>query len=253
MAPSSRPSKKNKRKKSLSDHGGSPQKQSAQRPKKKAKKHHEPSGSEYSSDTSIDKMDTSEDEISIKKTKPMHAPAGRPSNQTKRMSKTGNSAHVLPSPAQSTLLEPVTPPQKSKKSKSLLNTYTPRTAQAVAFSVQPPIYEIDVSPDQKQQSRHRSGNSTLQTLNKIKHSSEDGWTLLGKCRTEQLCWQFDKWKNDYSPQTYDVCDQLVVIQFLGHPCDRPKDICARPFLIQWDRTLDRKIIKTLSKKSKPIY
>ena len=42
------------------------------------------------------------------------------------------------------------------------------------------------------------------------------------------------------------------MQFLGHPCDRPKDIRARPFILTW-ATENRKVPLKYKDASRPIF
>lgn len=42
------------------------------------------------------------------------------------------------------------------------------------------------------------------------------------------------------------------MQFFGHPCDRPKDIRARPFILNWE-TENRKVPSKYKDVSRPIF
>ncbi|KAF8055811.1 hypothetical protein FPV67DRAFT_1434103, partial [Lyophyllum atratum] len=63
---------------------------------------------------------------------------------------------------------------------------------------------------------------------------------------------FETWKNDYSPHSYEIADSLVEVQYFGHPCDRPKDLRARPFMVRWI-TQDRQAPHHLDVKPKPVF
>ncbi|KAF8969307.1 hypothetical protein BDZ97DRAFT_1915276 [Flammula alnicola] len=161
-----------------------------------------------------------------------------------------SSYHVIPT-------TPPPPKAKSNKNEAALE-YTPRKSRIVQFSLQAPAWQmVDSSPElggrrAKLNPKKSKREETERPLNKIKHKASHGWENLGECDTTQLFKEFELWKNDYSPHKYDIADSLVNIQYFGHPCDRPKDIRARPFVLEWI-TDNRKAPKKFKGKPVPVY
>ncbi|CAA7270727.1 unnamed protein product [Cyclocybe aegerita] len=151
----------------------------------------------------------------------------------------------------SQFLQPLTPPQKANKKDPNANEYTPRTAQAVRFSMQIPIWQIEVSHIPKKQPRHGTTESPdMRPLNRLTRLEKDGWTCLGTTPTANVYRLFQDFENDYSPQEYKISSGLISMQFFGHPCDRPKDIRARSFLLEW-ATQDRKVPSNCNAEAPP--
>jgi hypothetical protein len=122
---------------------------------------------------------------------PKRRQPGRPSHNL-RQSRNSPPPTNIPH-ATSQLIQPTTPPKKSKKKDSQAMQYSPHTARAVTFSMQVPIWKIDESPETNQRSRHRSSDSSLRTLNHVKHDENEGWRSLGKTKTEKLFKLFEEW------------------------------------------------------------
>ncbi|KAJ7735804.1 hypothetical protein B0H16DRAFT_1253583, partial [Mycena metata] len=89
-------------------------------------------------------------------------------------------------------------------------------------------------------------------LNRTKHSKTDGWTRVGSSHTSEVYQTFEQWHNDYTPHAYETADNLVEVKHLGHPVDRPRDIRARPFIIQWI-TPDRDAPKEFMDDPRPVF
>ncbi|EDR07801.1 uncharacterized protein LACBIDRAFT_297974 [Laccaria bicolor S238N-H82] len=120
-----------------------------------------------------------------------------------------------------------------------------------AKKLKPPV---KVHPLAKNLVDHRKQMRRLElTLFPTTRTTErDGWKCLGKTGTAVLYKLFQDWENDYSPQEYKISSRLVSMQFFGHPCDRPKDICARPFILNWT-TENRKAPSKYKDESRPIF
>ncbi|KAJ7717489.1 hypothetical protein DFH07DRAFT_709716, partial [Mycena maculata] len=99
---------------------------------------------------------------------------------------------------------------------------------------------------------HRERKRKVRPLNKVQHSLEKGWKRLGSSHTTEIYETFEHWRNDYSPHEYDTAKDLVAVKHLGHPVDRPMDIRARPFILQWI-TPDRDPPKSLSANPRPVF
>lgn len=149
----------------------------------------------------------------------------------------------------SQLLQPITPPQGKNKDMAFIE-YTPRTAQEVRFSMQTSILQISVEEPARQPRHGTAVPPEMRPLNQISRKTKDGWKQLGRTDTAVLYKLFEQWvmclllissthtdilvkENDYSPQEYKISSGLVAMSFFGHPCDRPKDIRARPFILSW--------------------
>ncbi|CAA7266304.1 unnamed protein product [Cyclocybe aegerita] len=197
----------------------------------------------------------SDNNIKAKKPGPPQQPTRK---KPGRPSKKGQAIRTDPLPDQDTVmssqfLQPLTPPQKANKKDPNANEYTPRTAQAVWFSMQIPIWQIEVSHIPKKQPRHGTTESPdMRPLNRLTRLEKDVWTCLGTTPTANVYRLFQDFENDYSPQEYKISSGLISMQFFGHPCDRPKDIRARSFLLE-RATQDRKVPSKYKDKSRPVF
>ncbi|KAJ6597393.1 hypothetical protein B0H10DRAFT_2211020 [Mycena sp. CBHHK59/15] len=63
-----------------------------------------------------------------------------------------------------------------------------------------------------------------------------GWKLLDTINTEDCPRWFDAQKNDYHPHTSSEMSSIV-LSWIGHPGDSPKDVRARKFLVRWDSSV----------------
>ncbi|KAJ3505246.1 hypothetical protein NLJ89_g7517 [Agrocybe chaxingu] len=158
----------------------------------------------------------SDNNIKVKKPgppqQPTHKKPGCPS-------KKGQAIRTDPLPDQDTVmssqfLQPLTPPQKANEKDPNANEYTPRTAQAVRFSMQIPIWQIEVSHTPKKQPRHGTTESPdMRLLNRLTRLEKDGWTCLGTTPTANVYKLFQDFENDYSPQEYKISSGLISMQF----------------------------------------
>ncbi|KAJ7678128.1 hypothetical protein DFH06DRAFT_1167938 [Mycena polygramma] len=161
---------------------------------------------------------------------------------------------------------PETPKKKIKKNKSRGKKavkFSPRTARTVTFALSgnvlhgPPSDSDNYdsgSDDSDGNSRRTSKRRkrTARALNRVAHSETKGWKRLGSSHTTEVYKTFEDWHNDYNNHGYEVADNLVEVKLLGHPVDRPKDIRARPFLLQWI-TPDREAPKDFSEEPRPVF
>ncbi|EDR10724.1 uncharacterized protein LACBIDRAFT_315425 [Laccaria bicolor S238N-H82] len=184
------------------------------------------------SDDNMDIDDQNHDSDLQSKAKKLKPPVKPTCKKPGRPSKTDQKARTDPIPddqdniATSQFLRPVTPPNKAGKKDTTANQYTPQTAQMVQFSMQTSIWQIPVVAESVRQPRHGTADSSeMRPLNMIKQRERDGWKCLGKTGTAVLYKLFQDWENGYSPQEYKISSRLVSMQFFGHPCDRPKEIC----------------------------
>ncbi|THU77630.1 hypothetical protein K435DRAFT_812274 [Dendrothele bispora CBS 962.96] len=104
--------------------------------------------------------------------------------------------------------------------------------------------------------RHRERNSTSNlvslALSKTPHPPAL-WKKLGSIHTTEAWRFFDETENDYSPRDYNIAEELVDIRYNGHPCDRPKDIRARSFILEW-KTKNREVPPELSgNNARPVF
>ncbi|KAJ7732124.1 hypothetical protein B0H16DRAFT_180072, partial [Mycena metata] len=88
-------------------------------------------------------------------------------------------------------------------------------------------------------------------LNKVNHS-KGGWRRIGSSHTAEIYKTFEGWHNDYAPHGYETADNLVDVKHVGHPVDRPRDIRARPFIVQWI-TPDRDVPQQFSNDPRPVF
>ncbi|KAJ7938791.1 hypothetical protein B0H13DRAFT_2301435 [Mycena leptocephala] len=170
----------------------------------------------------------------------------------------------LPDPAQassppSTLHPmPETPVKKTKDrktTKSSIAKFTPKTARSVAFALSG--YELPSSDDWSgsetddwdNKSKNRQPKRKARPLNRVDHKTK-GWQRLGSSHRTEVYKTFEQWCNTYNSHDYETADDLV--KHLGHPVDRPKDIRARPFILQWI-TPDRDVPKALSDDPRPVF
>jgi hypothetical protein len=176
---------------------------------------------------------------------------------------------------------PETPVKKTKDrktAKSSVAKFTPKTARSVAFALSG--YELPSSDDWDSssetddwdnKSKNRKPKRKARPLNRVDHKTK-GWQRLGSSHTTEVYKTFEQWVrcqtevlnaflvlilsilqcNDYNSHDYETADDLVEVKHLGHPVDRPKDIRARPFILQWI-TPDRDVPKALSDDPRPIF
>ncbi|KAJ6602246.1 hypothetical protein B0H10DRAFT_1751410, partial [Mycena sp. CBHHK59/15] len=83
-------------------------------------------------------------------------------------------------------------------------------------------------------------------------TKEAGWRRLGSSHSAEIFRTFEDWRNDYTPHGYETAKDLVEVKHLGHPVDRPMDIRARPFILQWI-TPDRDVPKAFSADHRPVF
>ncbi|KAJ7836095.1 hypothetical protein B0H13DRAFT_1913301 [Mycena leptocephala] len=132
--------------------------------------------------------------------------------------------------------------------KSSIAKFTPKTARSVAFALSG--YELPGSEtdDWDNKSKNRKPKRKARPLNRVDHKTK-GWQRLGSSHTTEVYKTFEQWCN-YNSHDYETADDLV--KHLGHPVDRPKDIRARPFILQWI-TPDRDVPKALSDDPRPVF
>lgn len=169
-------------------------------------------------------------------------------------------------------LRPPTPVKKAVKTKKLTKgspkrshkkpALSPRTHRVLNFSLMPHLYlpsdgdDTDSDDDlatykKKKKKKGKKSTGEARALNAVDHT-RPGWQKLGTSSTAEIFRVFEDYvrnftfyffslahlslssqRNDYTPREYQMADKLVAQQLLGHPCDRPKDIRARPFILSW--------------------
>ncbi|KAJ7672052.1 hypothetical protein B0H14DRAFT_3069798 [Mycena olivaceomarginata] len=88
-------------------------------------------------------------------------------------------------------------------------------------------------------------------LNAISYSPAKHWFAAGSCLTSQVHKKFEEWKNDFQPKHYSRAASTTLIH-LGNPCDRPKDIRARKWILAW-ATPDLEPPPELVNTKRPVY
>ncbi|KAK7001644.1 hypothetical protein R3P38DRAFT_3216571 [Favolaschia claudopus] len=103
-----------------------------------------------------------------------------------------------------------------------------------------------------------SGPSHRQFLN-AKSFTKEGWALLHKLRIEDLAAWFDDQPNDYNihsmspPQNASSRDNAVIVNWIGHPGDSPRDPRARRCFLRWnDPPPSQDAIVRAGKRNQPV-
>ncbi|KAJ7476115.1 hypothetical protein FB451DRAFT_1397463 [Mycena latifolia] len=175
--------------------------------------------------------------------RPQRPPGGRPSHSARGIRKDNAPAATLTG-----LDRPQTPPPKRPKTKTSPKAYlSPGSSRVAGFTTLFPAY-LQGSPPKVVGARScnsRSGNSSKSAskskgnssqrfaLKKIKDLESDGWVSAGDCLMVDTYKKFESWKNDYHPKYSPLEPSVKMIQ-LGNPCDRPRDIRARKWILAWD-------------------
>ncbi|KAJ7811018.1 hypothetical protein B0H13DRAFT_1542403, partial [Mycena leptocephala] len=120
---------------------------------------------------------------------------------------------------------------------------------AQASSPPSTLHPMPETPVKKTKDRKTAKSSIAKFTPKTARS---GWQRLGSSHTTEVYKTFEQWCNDYNSHDYETADDLVEVKHLGHPVDRPKDIRARPFILQWI-TPDRDVPKALSDDPHPVF
>ncbi|KAJ7035322.1 hypothetical protein C8F04DRAFT_955209 [Mycena alexandri] len=152
---------------------------------------------------------------------------------------------------------PETPIKKAKGTSRARKVpkFSPRTAASVAFSLRSHLHlnardsAEDESGSESDAPKRRKRKP--RALNKINHS-KSGWRRVGSSHTAEIFKTFEGWYNDYTPHGYETAENLVEVKHLGHPVDRPRDIRARPFIVQWI-TPDRDVPQQFSNDPRPVF
>lgn len=126
-------------------------------------------------------------------TQPTQKISGRPSKKNLK-SRTDPIPDDQTNVAASQFLQPVTPPRKVGQKDTSSNQYSPQTAQAVQFSMQPSIWQIPVAEEPTRRPRHATTESSeARPLNKVNRNKGTGWKCLGKTGTAVLYKLFQVW------------------------------------------------------------
>ncbi|KAJ7140880.1 hypothetical protein C8R44DRAFT_726592 [Mycena epipterygia] len=147
---------------------------------------------------------------------------------------------------------------KGKSRATKVPKFSPRTARGVEFAMRSHLSHAPQSDnDSSSESddslkKGRQRKKTARPLNKVKHLAEHGWKRLGSSHTTEIYETFEQWRNDYSPHVYETAEDLVEVKHLGHPVDRPMDIRARAFILQWI-TPDCDVPKEFAADPRPVF
>ncbi|KAJ7121118.1 hypothetical protein C8R44DRAFT_736802 [Mycena epipterygia] len=194
---------------------------------------------------------------------PVRGKGGQTSHSNRKQRSDGPPGPERASTPPATLYEmPTTPVKKDAQEKlsrpKKVPKFSPHTALRVAFALQPHLQPAGPNSD----SASGSGSDTDElkpqkkrkprALNRVQHSKEAGWRRVGSSQTAEIFKTFEQWRNDYGPHGYEAADNLVEVKHLGHPVDRPRDIRARPFFIQWI-TPDCEAPKQFSRDPRPVF
>ncbi|KAJ7045656.1 hypothetical protein C8F04DRAFT_443967 [Mycena alexandri] len=188
---------------------------------------------------------------------PVRGRAGRRSHSGRAKRTDGPSNLGPASTPPPTLQEmPETPVPKPKAARpKKVAKFSPRTARTVAFVLRPNL-PLGGKESDNESSSDSDGSQPRRrkprALNRTKHLKKDGWRRVGSSHTTEVFQTFEQWHNDYTPHGYETADGLVEVKHLGHPVDRPRDIRARPFIVQWI-TPDRDAPKEFTDDPRPIF